>query len=268
MNNIVIGIGGQKHSGKDTLASMLSYIHKVGPAAANYNTWYEYFTVLSFSGKEMTTHFADSLKDSCSTLFHIERKLFDSLDYKDNKYYSFRDNKFLDQKELTVDNQRLAPTDLLDFNNFADKIANNPDAPLIKIRNLMTVFADTIKHVFGEDVFVNTTIRKINDIVKSYNFCIVPDVRFTNETIALHQTDDTWQGYVIKIIRPTEKQIENLHNSEVCDFPFDYTIINDGNLFQLFYKAINVYNEILKETIKRNEIKKTLYLIKNGKLNI
>lgn len=262
MDNIVIGIGGQKHSGKDTFASMLLYIHRVGPAAANYNIWYECFTVPGFSGKKMTTHFADSLKDSCSTLFQIERKLFDNTSYKDDKYYSFRDNKFLDEKEITIDQQRLAPTDLLDFNNFANKIANNPDAPLIKIRNLMTVFADTMKYVFGEDVFVNSTIRKINTIINAYHFCVVPDVRFTNESVALRQSDDSWQGYVIKIVRPETNETKNLHNSEVCSFPADYTILNNGNLFNLFYKAIEVYNKILNETANRLKIKRTMYELK------
>ncbi|MBP3201292.1 MAG: hypothetical protein J6M39_06555 [Lachnospiraceae bacterium] len=262
MNNIVIGIGGQKHSGKDTFASMLLYINSVGPAAANYNIWYEHFLIPTFNGKLRIAHFADSLKDSCSVLFQIERKLFDNISYKDDKYYSFRDNKFLDEKEITIDQQRLAPTDLLDFNNFAEKIANNPDAPLIKIRNLMTTFADSMKYVFGEDVFVNSTIRKINSIINAYHFCVVPDVRFTNEVVALHQSDDTWQGYVIKLIRPDEKQTENLHNSEVCDFDCDYTIINDGSLFNLFYKAIEVYNKIVFETTKRNEIKRAMYELK------
>lgn len=262
MDNVVIGIGGQKHSGKDTFASMLLYIHRVGPAAANYNTWYEHFTVPGFSGRKMTTHFADSLKDSCSTLFQIERKLFDDISYKDDKYYSFRDNKFLDEKEITIDQQRLARTDLLDFHEFADKIANNPDAPLIKIRNLMTLFADTMKYVFGEDIFVNSTIRKINTIINAYHFCVVPDVRFDNESIALRQTDDNWQGYVIKIIRPETKETKNLHNSEVCLFPADYTILNDGGLFNLFYKAIEVYNKISNETANRREIKRFMYELK------
>lgn len=261
-NNIVIGIGGQKHSGKDTFASMLLYIHNVGPATANYNTWYELCQKPNFSSRNMVTHFADSLKDACSILFQIERKLFDDITYKDDKYYSFRDNKFLDEKEINVDQQRLAPTDLLDFNNFAEKIANNPDAPLIKIRNLMTLFADTMKYVFGEDVFVNSTIRKINTIINAYHFCVVPDVRFDNESVALRQSDDSWQGYIIKIIRPETKETKNLHNSEVCLFPADYTILNNGSLFNLFYKAIEVYNRILKETTNRLEIKRFMYELK------
>lgn len=259
---IVIGIGGQKHSGKDTFASMLLYIHRVGPAAAKYHVWYENYQKPSFSGRQTTIHFADSLKDACSSMFHIKRKLFDDLEYKDRKYYSFRDNKFIDEKEITVDQQRLAYTDLLNFNNFASKIANNPDAPLIKIRNLMTVFADTMKHVFGEDVFVNNTIRRIDEVVETYKFCVVPDVRFVNEVIALHQTEDKWQGYVIKIIRPEEEQTENLHNSEICNFDPDYTVINNLALFSLFYKAIDVYNKILKETEMREKIKKELYELK------
>lgn len=261
-NNIVIGIGGQKHSGKDTFASMLLYINNVGPAAANYNTWYELCQKPNFSSRNMVTHFADPLKDACSILFQIERKLFDDISYKDDKYYSFRDNKFLDEKEINVDQQRLAPTDLFDFNNFAEKIANNPDAPLIKIRNLMTTFADSMKHVFGEDVFVNSTIRKINTIINAYHFCVVPDVRFDNESVALRQSDDSWQGYVIKIIRYETQETKNLHNSEVCLFPADYTILNNGSLFNLFYKAIEVYNRILKETTNRLEIKRFMYELK------
>ena len=212
MNNIVIGIGGKKHSGKDTFASMLFYINRVGPAAAKYNIWYEHFQTAYFSDREMTTHFAEPLKDACSVMFHIERKFFDDLEHKDKKYYSFRDNKFLDEREITVDQQRLASTDLLNFNNFANKIANNPDAPLIKIRNLITCYADTMKYVFGEDIFVNTTIRRIDEIIKTYGFCLVPDVRFKNEVIALHQTEDKWQGYIIKLIKPEEDEKENLHN--------------------------------------------------------
>lgn len=262
---IVIGIGGQKHSGKDTFASMLLYINQVGPAAAKYNVWYEHYQILNFSGRHMITHFADSLKIACSYMFHIKKELFYNIDYKDNKYYSFRDNKFLDEKEITVDQQRLAPTDLLNFSNFANKIANNPDAPLIKIRNLMTVFADTMKYVFGENIFVNSTIKEIDDIINTFGFCIVPDVRFINEVVALHQTEDRWQGYVIKIIRPSETQTENLHNSEVCNFDPDYTIINDGTLFSLFYKAIQVYNKITKENEHRAKIKEELYKLKNNK---
>lgn len=264
MNNIVIGIGGQKHSGKDTFASMILYINAVGPAAAKYNSWYEFYQNPNFSCRIMTTHFADSLKDACSTMFQINRPIFDNLEYKDNKYYSFRDNKFLDEREITVDQQRLSSTDLLDFNNFAKRIANNPDAPLIKIRNLMTVFADSMKYVFGEDVFVNSTIRKINDIIKNFGFCVVPDVRFVNECIALQQTDDSWQGYVIKIIRPSEVEVENLHNSEICNFNPNYTIINDGSLFSLFYKAIEVYNRIIRENEARIKIKKELYNLKKN----
>ena len=197
-------------------------------------------------------------------MFCIERKLFDTITYKDDKYYSFRDNKFLDNKEITVDQQRLAPTDLLNFNNFAKKIANNPDAPLIKIRNLMTVYADAMKYVFGEDIFVNGTLRKIDKIVESFGFCLVPDVRFINEVVALHQTEDKWQGFVVKLIRPDETQTENLHNSEIQDYHPDYTIINDGTLFNLFYKAIQVYNKINEEMKARIKIKEELYKLKQN----
>lgn len=271
MNPIVIGIGGKKHSGKDTFASMLFYINHVGPAAAKYNTWLEYYQIGFTSNKQMTIHFADTLKDCCSNAFQIEREYFDDLEYKDNKYYSFRENTFIETKKITVDHHRLAPTDFLDFNNFADKIANNPDAPLIKLRNLMTVYADMMKHVFGENVFVDSTIKKAYKIIKAYNFCLIPDVRFHNESYAIrHNNTDAWHGFVIKIERPDEKDKidENVHNSEVCDFKANYTILNDSSLMRLFYKAINVYNAILLECKRREGVKAVINEIKDHNLHI
>lgn len=257
-SKIVIGIGGKKHCGKDTFASMLLYINHVGAASANYKTWFENWRESSFMYREIVTHFADSLKDACSTMFHINRKLFDDTSYKDDKYYSFRENKFIDEKDITLEHQRLVDNNFLNFENFASMIANNPDAPLIKLRNLMTVYADTMKYVFGENVFVNSTLNRINEITSAYNFCLVPDVRFINEVIALKQTNDVWQGYIIKIIRKNEISDDN-HNSEVCNFNADFTIINDSNLFKLFYKAINVYNKIVQMNNLNNKIKRDLY---------
>lgn len=268
MTPILIGIGGKKHCGKDTFASMLFYINKVGPAAAKYNVWYEFFEKPTFSNKLMTVHFADTLKDCCSIMFQIERAYFDNLEYKDKKYYSFRDNTFIDDKNITVDHQRLSSNDFLDFKNFAEKIANNPDAPLIKLRNLMTVYADVMKNVYGENIFVNSTIKKANKICTDFGFCLIPDVRFNNEAYAIKNVIDA-DGFVIKIIRPDEPDDENsLHNSEICNFKEDYTIINDSNLMTLFYKAINVYNKIIREVYHRNSIKMAISDMKEHNIKI
>lgn len=258
MSKIVIGIGGQKHSGKDTVASMLLYINHKGPAAAKYNEWAESWKKGSYLYSQIATHFADPLKDCCSIMFNIKREYFDDIKYKDDLYYDFRKNEFIKDIDITLEHNRLVPTDFLDFSNFANKIANNVDAPLIKIRNLMQVYADTMKYVFGEDVFVNTTIRRVNDICRNYNFALVPDVRFSNEAIALRQTNDVWQGYIIRVIRKSE-QSNDLHNSEVCNFQSDYIIENDNTLFSLFYKVIDIYNKIIKENQWRDKVKRAVY---------
>ena len=39
MKNYIIGIAGQKNSGKDTLASMINYIFSAGVTRANYSDW-------------------------------------------------------------------------------------------------------------------------------------------------------------------------------------------------------------------------------------
>ena len=59
----IVGIKGFKGSGKDTVASMISYILHDGIMKANYDTWLLYHKNGFVENDEIIIHFADKLKD-------------------------------------------------------------------------------------------------------------------------------------------------------------------------------------------------------------
>ena len=78
---------------------------------------------------------------------------------------------------------------------------------------------------------------------------VIADVRFQNEVDIIH----SWEGIVIKVVRPinnnknNDKVSENVHISEIgidSIKNYDYLIINDGTLEELYQKVENVISKI------------------------
>lgn len=86
----IVGIKGFKGSGKNTVASMISYILHDGIMKANYDTWLLYHKNDFIENDEIIIHFADKLKDDISEFCGIDRKLLDRQDIKEENYYNFK----------------------------------------------------------------------------------------------------------------------------------------------------------------------------------
>lgn len=86
----IVGIKGFKGSGKDTVASMISYIIHDGIMKANYDTWLLYHKNGFVENNEIIIHFADKLKDDIAGFCCIDRKLLDKQEIKENYYYNFK----------------------------------------------------------------------------------------------------------------------------------------------------------------------------------
>ena len=67
----IVGIKGFKGSGKDTVASMISYILHDGIMKANYDTWLLYHKNGFVENDEIIIHFADKLKDDIAAFCGI-----------------------------------------------------------------------------------------------------------------------------------------------------------------------------------------------------
>lgn len=79
----IVGIKGFKGSGKDTVASMISYILHDGIMKASYDTWLLYHKNGFVENDEIIIHFADKLKDDISEFCGIDRKLLDKQEIKE-----------------------------------------------------------------------------------------------------------------------------------------------------------------------------------------
>ena len=86
----IVGIKGFKGSGKDTVASMISYILHDGIMKANYDTWLLYHKNGFVENDEIIIHFADKLKDDIAAFCNIDLKLLDRQDIKEENYYNFK----------------------------------------------------------------------------------------------------------------------------------------------------------------------------------
>lgn len=237
----IVGIKGFKGSGKNTVASMISYILHDGIMKANYDTWLLYHKNDFIENDEIIIHFADKLKDDISEFCGIDRKLLDRQDIKEENYYNFKtgivstnikdaDGVIDDIDEFDYDN--LAPLLFLYNNNIS-----------IKIRILLQYYGtNIIRNHFWKEAFIRYTINKAFDIRNSKGQCIIADARFDNECEAIKQCG----GMIIRVDRKSNNDNHDSHESEQITInKDDYVIDNTGTLVGLFYKVLKFVTDYM-----------------------
>lgn len=243
MKKTIIGIGGKANSGKDTVASMINYILGNGVTKANFREWMMKRDAFDITYRRNIIHFADTLKDAVSIIFGIDRDKLDDRYYKDEAWYCVTEKRFVHPEDVDTVNYLTVSSHDLAANGFYMYHHKHPKTPLIKIRSLLQYFGtDICRNMFYDNIWVNSTITKAADIAMLYNYCIIPDVRFTNESTAIRCNSST--GEVLLVNRDVEQQ--SSHASEMLDFDATYVIDNNGKLLDLFYKVVLfIQNRIL-----------------------
>lgn len=231
----IVGIKGFKGSGKDTVASMISYILHDGIMKANYDTWLLYHKNDFIENDEIIIHFADKLKDDISEFCGIDRKLLDRQEIKENYYYNFKTGivstniKDIDYVINTV----------LEYDNLSTLLLLNNNVS-IKIRALLQYYGtNVIRNHFWHNAFVNYTINKAFDIRNKLGQCIIADARFDNECNVIKVCGG-------KIIRVDRRVNNDNHESEQIKISQDdYVIDNTGTLVGLFYKVLKFVTDYM-----------------------
>lgn len=256
MKKVIIGIGGLKGSGKDTVASMMNYINTVGIGKATYDNWLLKQNHFDKEAENKIIHFADRVKEALNVIYGIPIEYFNDHKYKDNMFYIISSNKFIEvdkikpiHKEVTIDmlqEQSLKDWDFSIRRKQEDidyHFGKEPTTIVIKLRTLMQYFGtEIVRNQLGTDTWCNITIRKAKDILKTNNYCYIPDVRMANEATSILTNDDN------NIVILVERDIENKdnHESESLNFIYTHKIINDSTKLNLFYKVIELVHEINK----------------------
>lgn len=231
----IVGIKGFKGSGKDTVASMISYILHDGIMKASYDTWLLYHKNDFIKNDEIIIHFADKLKDDISEFCGIDRKLLDRQEIKENYYYNFKTGivstniKDIDYVINTV----------LEYDNLSTLLLLNNNVS-IKIRVLLQYYGtNVIRNHFWHNAFVHYTINKAFDIRNKLGQCIIADARFDNECDVIKVCGG-------KIIRVDRRVNNDNHESEQIKISQDdYVIDNTGTLVGLFYKVLKFVTDYM-----------------------
>lgn len=231
----IVGIKGFKGSGKDTVASMISYILHDGIMKASYDTWLLYHKNNFIENDEIIIHFADKLKDNISEFCGIDRKLLDRQEIKENYYYNFKTGIV----STNIKDIDCVINTVLEYDNLSTLLLLNNNVS-IKIRALLQYYGtNVIRNHFWHEAFIHYTMNKAFDIKNSKGQCIIADARFENECMAI-------KYYGGKIIRVDRRVNNNNHESEQIKISQDdYVIDNTGTLVGLFYKVLKFVTDYM-----------------------
>lgn len=231
----IVGIKGFKGSGKDTVASMISYILHDGIMKASYDTWLLYHKNDFIENDEIIIHFADKLKDDISEFCGIDRKLLDRQEIKENYYYNFKTGIV----STNIKNIDCVINTVLEYDNLSTLLLLNNNVS-IKIRALLQYYGtNVIRNHFWHEAFIRYTMNKAFDIKNSKGQCIIADARFEDECMAI-------KYYGGKIIRVDRRVNNDNHESEQIKISQDdYVIDNTGTLVGLFYKVLKFVTDYM-----------------------
>lgn len=233
----IVGIKGFKGSGKDTVASMISYILHDGIMKANYDTWLLYHKNGFVENDEIIIHFADKLKDDIAAFCNIDRKLLDKQEIKENYYYNFK----TDIVSTNIKDADYVINNTLEFDNLSALLLLNTNVS-IKIRTLLQYYGtNVIRNHFWHKAFINYTMNKAFDIRNSKGQCIIADARFENdECEAIKQC-----GGMIIIVDRKFNNNDNHESEQIKISQNDYVIDNTGTLVGLFYKVLKFVTDYM-----------------------
>lgn len=238
----IVGIKGFKGSGKDTVASMISYILHDGIMKASYDTWLLYHKNDFIENDEIIIHFADKLKDDISEFCGIDRKLLDRQDVKEENYYNFKTgivSNNIKDATYVVDKCNDA---ILKYNDLSSYLVLYNNNVSIKIRTLLQYYGtNVIRNHFWHKAFINYTMNKAFDIRNSKGQCIIADARFENdECEAIKQCG----GMIIRVDRKLNNN-DNHESEQIKICEDDYVIDNTGTLVGLFYKVLKFVTDYM-----------------------
>lgn len=235
----IVGIKGFKGSGKDTVASMISYILHDGIMKANYDTWLLYHKNGFVENDEIIIHFADKLKDDIAAFCNIDRKLLDRQEIKEENYYNFKTG--IVSTNIKDADRVINNIGEFNYDNLSTLLLLNTNVS-IKIRTLLQYYGtNVIRNHFWHKAFINYTMNKAFDIRNSKGQCIIADARFENdECEAIKQCG----GMIIRVDRKFNNN-DNHESEQIKISQDDYVIDNTGTLVGLFYKVLKFVTDYM-----------------------
>ena len=230
----IVGIKGFKGSGKDTVASMISYILHDGIMKASYDTWLLYHKNDFIENDEIIIHFADKLKDDIAVFCNI----------KEENYYNFKTGIVSTNIKDAIYVVNKCNDAILKYNDLSSYLVLYNNNVSIKIRVLLQYYGtNIIRNHFWREAFIRYTMNKAFDIRNSKGQCIIADARFDNDECKAIRD---YGGMIIRVDRKSNNDNHDSHESEQITInKDDYVIDNTGTLVGLFYKVLKFVTDYM-----------------------
>lgn len=200
----LICLSGWRRSGKDTVGNYLSFFHN--------------YSKLSF---------AEKLKDVTSSIFDVERKLFDDDLLKDSPLTQYPVEDKTDPTSITLQGTLSGEFRQLENSQFF-----SPRTLCI----LMGSVGRTVKN----DFWVEKTVKDLS----AHNNYVITDLRYRNELDSLYRSVKFHEIVSIRINRFDTIDSNNSSERDLDDYAFDH-YLNNTDSIKTLYKNLDDLIKIL-----------------------
>ena len=234
---MIIGISGQKQSGKDTIGKIINILVS-SPQLNNEG-------VATFLRKDIgqshfvVKKFADKLKDMVCMLIGCTREQLEDETFKNTElgeewwYFKGRNGSLISYNENSKrsDEDLIKPTPRLLMQLLGTECGREILHPNIWVNSVFADYRRSLRNVKN----VPTTGMRTSMLQADYPNWIITDVRFPNEADAIKQRD----GVIIRVNSGRCNNDDNHPSETGLDkyMNFDYIISNDGSIEQLIEKV-------------------------------
>lgn len=279
---MLIGISGKIGSGKDTVANMLQYLtmYRTNEEVKNF---LEYNSTHIYFGYYQVVKFAGKLKEIVSlligcTISQLEDQQFKSTPLS-TEWSIFKISNFgkpynrlsfttemeaqrfclsssNSQHSFTYQEEKMTPRKLLQL--IGTEGGRDLIHPNVWVNSLFAHY-NCLAYIWNKGSYRNTCFHckesflgaklqrvceKCCNTIRNNDKWIITDCRFPNEAEAIKSRN----GILIRIERPSLNHLSNHESETALDSykKFDHTIINDGNLEDLFNKVKKLYEDSIR----------------------
>lgn len=96
-------------------------------------------------------------------------------------------------------------------------------------RTILIEVGNKIREVYAE-TWIETLLARAGD----YDYVLIPDLRYENEAKIVKNSG----GLLVKVVRPGVEEYDDVADSNLANYDeWDFTIVNDGGLNQLYIKV-------------------------------
>lgn len=212
---MVIGISGKEQSGKNTVCNIIKAI-----------------SLLDIKSEELTFFISSSdFTDTNEIVPFVEFALKEDyiLNLSDWKEHSFAD-KLKGAASIIFGNLR-GEWDNINFKDSTNFLG-------MTNRQFLQRLGNGVRERISPDIWVKALFQDYH--LKDSPKWIIPDVRMENEARAIKGHD----GIIIRVNRDTKYTDDDISETSLDDYKFDYVIDNNSSMSDLITNVSSIYNEI------------------------